>query len=178
MKKNIFVGIFVAFILVFNLAYSQEPGKISQKSDSIKTETDSIKQKVSSNEENKPTKGNLKIIIENLKNNKGNLIVWIFKDEDAFPVKPEKAYKTKIVPSDSLADNQIMIDSLRFDTYAVSVVHDEDGNGEMDTNFLGMPKEGVGVSNNAKGSFGPPKFKDAKFNFNPDIKTLSIEINY
>ena len=33
----------------------------------------------------------------------------------------------------------------------------------MDTNFLGIPKEPIACSNNAKGSFGPPKFKDAKF---------------
>lgn len=177
MKKNIFIGLFVVFILFINLAFTQNK-EISQLNDSIKTETDSLKLKVTSKKDKISTVGNLEIEMENLKNDKGNLIVWIFTDEDAFPVKPQKAYKTKIVALESLKDNQIVIDSLKYDTYAVSIVHDEDGNGEMNTNFLGMPKEGVGVSNNAKGSFGPPKFKDAKFDFNPDFKTLSIKINY
>ena len=48
-------------------------------------------------------------------------------------------------------------------TYAVSYIHDENGNGKMDTNFMGIPKEGYGCSNNAKGFMGPPKWEDAKF---------------
>ena len=49
----------------------------------------------------------------------------------------------------------------------------------MDTNFLGMPKEGYGVSNNARNRFGPPSFKDAKFTVdaNNSIK-LSIQLIY
>jgi len=40
-------------------------------------------------------------------------------------------------------------------------VHDENSNGKMDTNFIGMPREGVGASNNAKGHMGPLKFRAA-----------------
>ena len=47
--------------------------------------------------------------------------------------------------------------------YAVHVFHDLDSNGKMKTNFIGIPREPTGVSNEAKGKFGPPKFKDAKF---------------
>ena len=45
----------------------------------------------------------------------------------------------------------------------MSSFYDKNGNGKLDTNFLGIPKEPTAMSNNAKGSFGPPKFKDAKF---------------
>ena len=45
----------------------------------------------------------------------------------------------------------------------------------MDTNFLGIPKEPIGISNNAKGFMGPPKYKDAKFELKHD-KTLKINI--
>lgn len=44
--------------------------------------------------------------------------------------------------------------------YAVRLFHDADGDGEMNTNMLGIPTEGYGFSNNA-GAFGPAKFEDA-----------------
>ncbi len=45
--------------------------------------------------------------------------------------------------------------------YAVSVMHDENGDGALDTNLLGMPTEGYGFSNDATGIMGPPGFPDA-----------------
>jgi uncharacterized protein (DUF2141 family) len=48
----------------------------------------------------------------------------------------------------------------------------------LDANILGIPKEGVGASNDAKGHFGPPKFKDAKFLVEGNPQTLVIHIHY
>jgi uncharacterized protein (DUF2141 family) len=59
--------------------------------------------------------------------------------------------------------------------YAVSVVYDEDSNGKMNTGFLGIPTEPVGMSNNAKGRFGPPKYKDAAFQMTAS-KTINIRL--
>jgi len=47
--------------------------------------------------------------------------------------------------------------------HAVSVLHDENGNGRLDTGFLGIPREGGGVSNNPAARMGPPRFADAVF---------------
>jgi uncharacterized protein (DUF2141 family) len=47
--------------------------------------------------------------------------------------------------------------------YAVSIFHDENDNGKMDSNFMGIPKEDYGCSNDASGFMGPPKWDDAKF---------------
>jgi uncharacterized protein (DUF2141 family) len=47
--------------------------------------------------------------------------------------------------------------------YAISCFHDENGNGKLDTNWLGIPKEGVCASNDATRTTGPPRFRDAKF---------------
>ena len=47
--------------------------------------------------------------------------------------------------------------------YAVSIFHDANNNGKMDTNFMGIPKEDYGCSNDASGFMGPPKWDDAKF---------------
>ena len=63
-------------------------------------------------------------------------------------------------------------------TYAVSVFHDENSNGKLDAKFMGMPREGVGASNNAKGHFGPPKFDAAAFRFSGGRMELKITITY
>ena len=45
----------------------------------------------------------------------------------------------------------------------MAAYHDENGNGKLDTNFLGIPSEGVAASNDAKGTMGPPSYEKAKF---------------
>lgn len=47
--------------------------------------------------------------------------------------------------------------------YAIAAFHDEDRDGDLSTNLLGMPTEGYGFSNDARGLFGPPGFDDAAF---------------
>ena len=61
--------------------------------------------------------------------------------------------------------------------YAVSLIHDENGNGKLDTGFLGIPKEGVGFSQNPKISFGPPTYVASKFDMAAD-KTEAIRMKY
>ena len=63
-------------------------------------------------------------------------------------------------------------------TYAVSVFHDENSNGKLDTNFMGIPREGVGASNDAKGHLGPPKFDAAAFRFPGGRLEMKITIHY
>ena len=59
-------------------------------------------------------------------------------------------------------------------TYAIGIFVDANYNNEMDRNFFGVPKEQYGFSNDAKGSFGPPSFKDASFTVSGDMK---LDIN-
>ena len=54
-------------------------------------------------------------------------------------------------------------------TYAIGIFVDANYNNEMDRNFFGVPKEQYGFSNDAKGSFGPPSFKDASFTVSGDM---------
>ncbi|MEE9384579.1 MAG: DUF2141 domain-containing protein [Nannocystaceae bacterium] len=58
-------------------------------------------------------------------------------------------------------------------TYALAVFHDENSNGSLDKNMLGIPKEDFAFSNNARGMLGPPTFKKASFQFSQET-TLSI----
>jgi len=54
--------------------------------------------------------------------------------------------------------------------YAIAVFYDVDNDGELDTNFFGLPKEAIGFSNNAKGRFGPPDWQDAHFMLAHDLE--------
>jgi uncharacterized protein (DUF2141 family) len=60
--------------------------------------------------------------------------------------------------------------------YALSVFHDENGNGQLDTRFMGIPKEPFGASNDARGRFGPPKFDDARFVVDQGVVELTINL--
>ena len=59
--------------------------------------------------------------------------------------------------------------------YAVAVYHDENDNGELDTNLLGMPTEGFGFSNDAKGFAGPPDFDAAAVEVSDQAGAAPIE---
>lgn len=106
------------------------------------------------------------VTISNFKNNNGYAMVAIFNKEESFLNVGLKSAKVKIENNTC----SVTFKDLPKGIYAVSMFHDENDNNKMDTNVLGIPKETYGCSNNAKGSFGPPKWDDAKF----EITTQSI----
>jgi uncharacterized protein (DUF2141 family) len=61
-------------------------------------------------------------------------------------------------------------------TYAVAIGHDLNGNKRVDTNFIGMPTEQWGVSNNARPSLRAPRFDEAQFRVTADAKEVVIDI--
>jgi Uncharacterized protein conserved in bacteria len=61
-----------------------------------------------------------------------------------------------------------------YGTYAVALYHDQNDNDELDTDFLGRPKEPYGFSNNARGTMGPPDFEEAAFTLSSDSLSLTI----
>lgn len=71
----------------------------------------------------------------------------------------------------------IVIDNLKPGKYAVRYFHDENGNGALDTNSLGIPTEGYGFSNDAYGMFGPKPFSEWLFEFKASKKII-LKINY
>jgi len=60
--------------------------------------------------------------------------------------------------------------------YGISAFHDENANGKLDTNFIGLPTEDYCASRDARGSFGPPSFSDAKFSYAGGAKRLSARM--
>lgn len=63
-----------------------------------------------------------------------------------------------------------------FGKYAIKCYHDENLNGKMDRNSMGIPIEAYGFSNNAVGNFGPAKYEDAVFTFNKDKQVVEIKL--
>jgi len=64
------------------------------------------------------------------------------------------------------------IKNLKAGKYAVRYFHDENINGNLDTNLVGIPTEGYGFSNNVTGTFGPPAFEKWLFEIKGDIKIV------
>ncbi len=122
-------------------------------------------------------KGNLKIVVSNLKSKTGQVGFFLFNSADGFPSHTEKALLSGYV---KIVGNTVeyTFTNIAIGTYAVYVFHDADNDKKLNTNFIGMPKEGMGVSNNAKGHFGPPKYDDAKFDFNKQEQTIVISLTY
>lgn len=81
--------------------------------------------------------------------------------------------------SENIADNKciIRIPNLKPGAYAFRYFHDENGDEKINTNFMGIPREGYGFSNNAKGSFGPPSFEKMLFELTKS-DTLHCKPNY
>jgi uncharacterized protein (DUF2141 family) len=72
---------------------------------------------------------------------------------------------------------EVEIDSLPYGWYAIKVLHDENRNSELDTDFLGIPSENFGYSNNVSSWFGPPRWDRAKFHLHQEILLLEIEVD-
>ena len=75
------------------------------------------------------------------------------------------------IPVESL-DFEYVFHDLPYGNYAISLFHDEDENKELNTNWIGMPKELFGFSNDAKAKMGPPDFIDASFEIIGDMEMI------
>lgn len=115
---------------------------------------------------------NLSVIVSGIKNNTGILTVELYNSKEKFL---KKCYKTV---SSTIKSNTATVTFIGIPKaeYTVMAFHDENNNGKLDKNFIGMPKEAVACSNNAKGFMGPPKYEDAKFTIIADSK-ISIKMN-
>lgn len=120
--------------------------------------------------------GTIEVCIDNIRSSDGTVGIALFNTKKGFPDKNSTAIKGKSVP----AGKQCIVhfENVPYGTYAVSVLHDENGNGRMDKGFLGIPKEGFGTSNNPKLKMGPPSFSESRFDLAQEKMTLNINMKY
>jgi uncharacterized protein (DUF2141 family) len=125
-----------------------------------------------------PAPGVLEIKITNIENGSGTLYIaildsaedWLKSDSESKPFRDA----TQTVSSTD--DLLVSIGNLPPGKYAISLFHDLDGDAEMDTNFVGYPKEPFGFSA-PMGTFGPPKFDEAAIEFSGENASVEIALN-
>lgn len=122
--------------------------------------------------------GAIQVVATGFRNDDGQALIAVYDSAEGFPSDADAARVRRAVP---IAKGRVRVrfPDLPPGDYAVAVLHDENENFTMDTGLFGIPKEGYGVSNNAKGRFGPPKWGDAVFELAPgQTVTQTIALIY
>jgi uncharacterized protein (DUF2141 family) len=116
------------------------------------------------------------VTVIGLHSDKGKLYLSLYNSPEGYPKKASTAFRLSSAAI-SNGRSTILLDDIPKGIYAIACYHDENNNGKIDSNLFGIPVEGTGASKNAKGSWGPPKFRDAKFMVKSDT-SQTIKIVY
>jgi uncharacterized protein (DUF2141 family) len=120
--------------------------------------------------------GTLTVKITNIPNLKGQIGCSLFASKDGFPSEADKAKAQMFVRHDGKSAT-CTFEKVKAGTYAVSVMHDENKDGELETSLVGRPKEWWGVSNDVPAErFGPPKYEKATFKYAGAPKTIKVKL--
>lgn len=114
--------------------------------------------------------------ITGLKDASGDIYIAVYDSDDDW-LGDETVMQQKVVIAEAL-DGELVLSELQLPPgeYAFSIFYDVNNNGELDTNWIGIPKEPVAISNNARPSFGPPSYEDAVFTLGSEPVIQQIEI--
>ena len=119
----------------------------------------------------------LRVELTGLESVEGELYIAVYDSDDTW-LGDDTVLEQKVVIADSREGELVTVElQLSPGEYALSIFYDSNDNGELDRNFIGIPKEPVALSNNAKAKFGPPKYKDAVFTLGADPLTQRIEMH-
>ncbi|MGB0922377.1 MAG: DUF2141 domain-containing protein [Alphaproteobacteria bacterium] len=122
--------------------------------------------------------GPINLAVTEVENDKGHVVVAVYKKGDFSGSKdgPPPAYSDKAA-AQAGAVNFTFAEVVPGD-YTIVVFHDENDNEDVDTTWIGLPKEGIGFSNNAKINMGPPAESDMLFAVGDDGAEQSIALVY
>lgn len=102
------------------------------------------------------------IDVSDIKQEKGEIKLALYNQPDGFPFETTKAFK--LLKSKPIDGNvKFVVETLKPGRYAIALFQDTNNDGILNVNFIGVPKEGYGVSNNAYNTFSAPKYADASF---------------
>jgi uncharacterized protein (DUF2141 family) len=116
----------------------------------------------------------LTVRVIDLRNDKGQLLFGVYDRANGFPCANALNHQTK---SAATGDPVFEIDLPPGD-YAASVLHDENSDGKMNTNIIGIPIEGYGVTNNPKPHRRAVRYSEAVFTLPAGGANLTISIQY
>ena len=116
--------------------------------------------------------------ILNIKNSTGTIACALFESSEGFP--KDYLHSATNIMSIKIRGKQASCDfqDIAPGTYALAVIHDENMNGKIDTNLVGIPTEGYGFSNDAKAMFSAPSFSAARFPYDGRTLDLTISLHY
>ena len=121
--------------------------------------------------------GKLTVEIDGLKNKQGQVCVSIFASSEGFPSDRDRGLQkqcTKI----SAAPLPITFENLKAGSYAVAVFHDQNNDGTLNSNVLGIPSEGFGFSRNPEILTRAAKFSEAAFLVAGPDTNIQIQLKY
>ena len=120
----------------------------------------------------------LTITIADIRESEGRLMIQVANSGKGFEFSEDSAAPPPVAISQLAEAGEMTFEvTLPPGIYGARVLHDLNGNGEMDSNFVGMPKEPWAFSNNATGRLGPAKWQDAKFEISGDT-AVEIRLNH
>jgi uncharacterized protein (DUF2141 family) len=123
-----------------------------------------------------PLTTTLTVHIEGMRSKKGIVRACLTRDEKSFPHcdKDPAAYKVNIPAPEG---GTLHFTDVTAGHYAITVLHDENGNAKVDT-MLGIPREGVGFSRNPRLIAGPPSFAATRFAIGDAAAETTIKLKY
>ena len=119
---------------------------------------------------------NVTVVVENLRSDRGEVKIALWSRAEGF-TEPEDA----VVETGQAAEaGQVAFtfSGLPPGRYAIASFHDENGNGSFDRTFLGLPKEGLGFSNDAWIGLGPPSFDEAAVDVVEPDQVIVVKLRY
>lgn len=119
----------------------------------------------------------VRMTFRGLRSSSGTVRCLLFASPEGFPDRSDKAQSYAVV---SIRDRTAVCDfgGMAPGTYAVTAFHDENANERLDTNWMGIPKEGIAASQDARATMGPPRWRDAQFNFRGGSLELAARMFY
>ena len=119
----------------------------------------------------------VRVVVTNVVKQSGVLLAGVYSTPETWLGAATVVTQEVPVPG-NVRDGTVVIDMLLPPgSYALSVLQDLNGNRKLDTNFIGIPTEPSGSSNDAPARFSAPKFKDALFTVGDAPIELRIRLN-
>lgn len=115
------------------------------------------------------------LVIDNLQTRHGNIHIAVYDTEEKF-VKSLTPFRLKVHETPAEGHLLLQLDSLPYGRYALAVYHDENGNGGLDKNLLGIPKEPYGFSNNPRAKWSAPTYEETSFELGAERLTLAVSL--
>ena len=130
----------------------------------------------SSNLENKTAIKNkvLTVTVSNLTSATSPVIISVYNSKNKFLGLNTQLKTYKVKPTSKTVSMQIK--DIKYGEYAIALYQDVNNNGHIDKNFIGVPTEGYGFSNNIEPSVKAPSFTDCKFDYSASANTVKISL--